>query len=186
MTHCSVNDILHPAQKGCARNQLDCTDHLLLNSRIWYQVKANNRFLSVAWLDYRKAYDSVPHNWLLFCLQLFRFHPVIVQCIAHLMPLWSTIPFCSQGTISYFCLLWNISILLLFVVEYFCYSPLLFCIVLTPLSLLLDHLDGYHTRVAGQLDHLLYMDDLKLNTLGQTHIWRPCCVLFICFQLMWV
>ena len=66
MTHCTVNDILHPAQKGCARNQLGCTDHLLLNSRIWHQVKTNNHSLSVVWLDYRKAYDSVPHNWILF------------------------------------------------------------------------------------------------------------------------
>ena len=41
-------------------------------------------------------------------------------------------------------------------------SPLLLCITLTLLSLLLDHLDGYHTNVADQLNHLLYMDGLKL------------------------
>ena len=49
-------------------------------------------------------------------------------------------------------------------------SPLLFCITLTPLSLLLDHLDGYHTKVAGQLNHLLYMDDLKLFTGSDRHL----------------
>ena len=49
-------------------------------------------------------------------------------------------------------------------------SPLLFCIVLTPLSLLLDHLDGYHTRVTGQLNYLLYMNDLKLYAGSDTHL----------------
>ena len=60
--HCDINNILHPAQKGCARGQFGCTDHLLLNSQIWHQVKSKNRSLSIAWLDYRKAFDSVPHN----------------------------------------------------------------------------------------------------------------------------
>jgi len=41
-------------------------------------------------------------------------------------------------------------------------SSLLFCIALNPLSLLLDPLAGYQMRAAGQLNHLLYMDDLKL------------------------
>jgi len=70
--HFQVNSLLHPAQKGCARGQLGCVDHLLLNNRIWHQVKSKNRSLSVSWLDYKKAYDSVPHNWIVWCLHLFR------------------------------------------------------------------------------------------------------------------
>ena len=42
MSHCVVNNVLHPTQKGCARGQLGCVDHLLLNSRIWHQVKSKN------------------------------------------------------------------------------------------------------------------------------------------------
>ena len=49
-------------------------------------------------------------------------------------------------------------------------SPLLFCITLTPLSLLLDHPDGYNTKVTGRLSHLLYMDDLKLYAGLDTHL----------------
>jgi len=81
LRHCVVNNVLHPAQKGCARGEFGCIDHLLLNSHIWKQVKSKNRSLSVAWLDYKKAYDSVPHNWIICCLQLFRFHTTIVKCI---------------------------------------------------------------------------------------------------------
>ena len=85
-----VNDLLHPAQKGCARDQLDYVDHLLLNNRIWHQVKSKNRSLSISCLDYKKAYDSVPHNWIVWCLQLFRVHPALIHCIHHLLSLWST------------------------------------------------------------------------------------------------
>jgi len=46
--------------------------------------------VSIAWLDYKKAYDSVPHNWVDCCLQLFHFHPIISQCIHQLMSLWHT------------------------------------------------------------------------------------------------
>ena len=41
-------------------------------------------------------------------------------------------------------------------------SPLLFCLVLNPLSYLLDSLDGYRISSELRLTHLLYMDDLKL------------------------
>ena len=93
MSHCVVNNVLHLAQKGCARGQLSCVDHLLLNSCIWHQVKSKNRSLAVAWLDYKKAYDSVPHNWIIQCLKMFHFHPTIVNCIERLLPLWSSTMF---------------------------------------------------------------------------------------------
>ena len=32
LRHCAVNNVLHPTQKGCARGEPGCTDHLLLNS----------------------------------------------------------------------------------------------------------------------------------------------------------
>lgn len=32
--------------------------------------KSKHKNLSMAWVDYQKAYDSVPHSWLIQCLQL--------------------------------------------------------------------------------------------------------------------
>ena len=76
--HCAANNILHPAQKGCARSQLGCTDHLLLNSRLWHQVKSKNRSMSIRGWTIEKLM-TVPHNWILYCLRLFQFHPTVVQ-----------------------------------------------------------------------------------------------------------
>ena len=33
--HCEANQLIHSAQKGCAKGQYGCTDHLLLSNRVW-------------------------------------------------------------------------------------------------------------------------------------------------------
>ena len=83
----------------------------------------------------------------MFCLKLFQFHPVIVACIAHLLPLWRTTlylntPGCSLRKLS-------VASVRCGIFQGDTLSPLLFCIILTPLSLLLDRFDGYNAKVAG-------------------------------------
>ena len=41
-------------------------------------------------------------------------------------------------------------------------SPLLFCLVLNPLSLLVDDFSSYQATATRQINHLLYMDNPKL------------------------
>lgn len=157
--HCEVYGILNLAQKGCSRGHFGCTDHLLLTNRLWHQVKSKSRSMSIAWLDYKKAYDFVPHNWILYCLQLYQFDPVVVQCIENLLALWCTTLYLQMPNsdpikllgVSVKCGIFQGDTL----------SPLLFCIALNPLSTLLDTLPGYEVTFDQQLTHLLYMDDLK-------------------------
>ena len=138
--HCESHQLIHPAQKGCSRGQYGCIDHLLLTNSVWHQVCINHRCMSVAWIDYRKAYDSVPHNWLLQCLCLFGFPSVLVNCLERLFPLWRTTLFLQMpstapqqlATMSVRCGIFQGDTL----------SPLLFCLSLNPLSHLLDTLKG--------------------------------------------
>jgi len=58
------NSILPQEQKGCKRNSYGCKDQLLINKMILENCKKKNRNLSTAWIDYRKAFDSVPHDWI--------------------------------------------------------------------------------------------------------------------------
>jgi len=116
--------------------------------------------MSVAWLDYKKAYDSVPHNWIVHCLKLSQFHPTIIACIEKLVTLWKTTLYLQMpdsdvtklSSVSIKCGIFQGDTL----------SPLLFCIALNPLSLLLDHFAGYQVTSNKTMNHLLYMDDLKL------------------------
>ena len=35
------------------------------------EVKSKNKNLAMAWIDYNKAHDMVPHLWIIECLDLF-------------------------------------------------------------------------------------------------------------------
>jgi len=102
----------------------------------------------------------VPHNWIVFCLKLFQVHSVFTECIESLVSLWKTTLYLQLpnkgvtklSSVSVNCGIFQGDTL----------SPLLFCIALTPLSLLLDCLSGYQATPDKCINHLLYMDDLKL------------------------
>ena len=47
-----------------------CADELLINKTVCEEVKQHRRNLCTVWLDYKKAYDSVPHEWILTSLRL--------------------------------------------------------------------------------------------------------------------
>jgi len=143
-------------RKGALGSQYGCIDHLLLMNSVWQQVKSKYRSLVVAWIDYRKAYNLVPHNWLLECLHLFQFPPVLVSCLERLLPLWRTTLFLqlpgSDADVSVKCVIFQGDTV----------SPLLFCLALNPLSYLLDNLKGYKISAVTNLTHLMYMDNIKL------------------------
>ena len=43
------------------------------------------------WVDYKKAYDSVPHAWILVCLELYKCSPTLVQFLRLSMKQWKTV-----------------------------------------------------------------------------------------------
>ena len=54
------------------------------------EVVSNKRNLVTVWLDYKKAFDSVPHSWILESLKLAKVTDVIIQAISQLMLKWRT------------------------------------------------------------------------------------------------
>ena len=48
------------------------------------------RSLSTAWIDYRKACDSVSHSWILKALGNYKVLPVIINFLKNSMKLWNT------------------------------------------------------------------------------------------------
>ncbi len=51
-------------QKGGRKGSYGCKEILLLNKVILNDVKKRKHNLNMAWIDYQKAIDSVPHDWL--------------------------------------------------------------------------------------------------------------------------
>ena len=63
--------ILPYKQKGCRRKSRGTKDQLLIDKAILKDCKRRKTNLAMAWVDYRKAYDFVPHIWIVECMELF-------------------------------------------------------------------------------------------------------------------
>jgi hypothetical protein len=163
--HLMQQDMLEHQQKGCIRNTLGTKDQLLLNKTILENCKKRNSNLSMAWIDYKKAFDSVPHSWLVQSMQLYKISPNIIQFMKTTMPNWKTqINLRHENGVM---IIENVKIKR-GIFQGDSLSPLLFCLAVDPLSKILNasktgyNMYGRKRENKNIINHLLYMDDLKL------------------------
>ena len=57
---------------------------------IYEEVTQAHKNLVTVWLDYQKAFDSVPHSWIIESLELAKVPPAIIKAIEQLMYKWKT------------------------------------------------------------------------------------------------
>ena len=69
-SHLEKEAIMTPEQRGRKKDCYGCKDQLMINNTILDNCKKKKKNLSTAWIDYKKAFDSVPHSWILKCLQM--------------------------------------------------------------------------------------------------------------------
>ena len=63
--------ILPEEQKGCKRGSCGTKDQLLIDKMVLKDCKKRHTNLSIAWIDFRKAYDLVPHGRVNECMEMF-------------------------------------------------------------------------------------------------------------------
>ena len=160
-------------QRGCKTGVSGCRDNLLIDRCICQDAVYYKRNLSMAWLDYTKAFDSTSHELIILLLKRLRIHPNIVRCIEELMPLWRTRFVMQMGKRKIYTRLIQF---LRGVYQGDTLSPLLFCISLLPLSVVLRQSQGYMcgppNRRTHKVTHLFYLDDLKLYASGEVQLQR--------------
>jgi hypothetical protein len=162
--HLEINQLLAEEQKRCIKNSQGCKEQLIVDSIIMEQAHKDNRSLYIAYIDYRKAIDSVPHNWLIRVLEIYKIDPMIINSLQQSMKKWTTLlrvkvnndqitsdPIRIQRGIY----------------QGESFSPLWFCPALNPLFCLLNRKNyGFGINSNNQemqrLTHLLCMDDIKL------------------------
>ena len=88
--HLENESIMTPEQRGGNKDCYGCKDQLMINNAILKNCKAKKKNVSTAWIDYEKAFDSVPHSWILRCLQMYKIHPVLIEFIEQSMKQWKT------------------------------------------------------------------------------------------------
>ena len=79
-----------PEQRRRKKDCYGCKDQLMINNAILGNCKKRTKNLSTAWIDYKKAFDIVPHSWILKCLQMYKMHPVLITFIEQCMSQWKT------------------------------------------------------------------------------------------------
>ena len=84
-SHLEKEAIMTPEQRGGKKDCYGCRDQLMINNAILENCKKRKKNLSTAWIDYKKAFDSVPHSWILKCLQMYKIHPVLITFIEESM-----------------------------------------------------------------------------------------------------
>ena len=62
--------ILPDEQKGCNRKTRGTKDQLLIDKVVLKDCKRRHNNLAMAGINYRKAYDMIPHSWIRECLKL--------------------------------------------------------------------------------------------------------------------
>ena len=67
---------------------MDC---LLLDQTIGLDAKITGKPLSVAWIDYEKAYDRVPHKWVMKVLKSIKCPGWIRRSIELFSKHWTTV-----------------------------------------------------------------------------------------------
>ena len=58
-------------KKKYRRGSCETKDPLLIDKTVLKDCKKRHTNLSMAWIDYKKAYDVVLHSWINECMELF-------------------------------------------------------------------------------------------------------------------
>ena len=69
--HLDQEKLLPQEQKACGKGSRGTNYLLYIDRAVIKEVKSRNINLAIAWIDYKKAYDMVPHLWIIECLDLF-------------------------------------------------------------------------------------------------------------------
>ena len=129
---------------------------------IYEEVTQSRRNLMTVWLDHKKAFDSVPHSWIIEALKLAGIPSVVIRNIEMLMRKWRTKMYMHGKDQSF-----ETDVINYFkgILQGDTLSLILFILSVNPLSLLLQKQEGYQIgkdKRETNISHLFFVDDLKL------------------------
>ena len=157
--------ILPDEQKGGRKRSRGTKDQLLIDKTVLKDCKMRKTNLAMAWIDYKKAYDMVPHSWIIECLELFGIAENVRKFMSDSMRSWK-LELTSSGES-----LGDVHIQR-GIFQGDSLSPLLFVLCIIPLTLTLRKVAAFYEwgNKEFRINHLLFMDDLKLFAKNQDQI----------------
>ena len=96
--HLDQEKLLPEEQKGCRKGSRGTNDLLYIDQAVIKEVKSGDKNLAMVCIDYKKAYDMVPHLWIIECLDLFGVAENIKSLLVNSMEKWK-IMLCSGNSV---------------------------------------------------------------------------------------
>ena len=63
-------NLMSKEQKGCCTGTNGCKDQLLISRAILQECNSSKKNVCMTRIDYQKAFDCVPHSWIIKSLEL--------------------------------------------------------------------------------------------------------------------
>ena len=155
--HLDENKLMPVEQTSGRKGSRGTKDQLLIEKMVIQYCKRRLTGLGVAWVDYKKAYDMIPHSWIETTLEMFGVADNVRNLGKESTQKWNT-ELTTGGRI-----LGNVKIRH-GIFQGDSLSPLLFVIAMIPLNLILREVKIAYDlgKGNGELNHRLFMVDLKL------------------------
>jgi len=83
--HLNQHDILAYEQKGSRSGCRGTKDQLLIDKVLTADSKRRKTNLAMGWIDYKKAYDTVPHSWIIQSMELHKIDHKIINLVQQSM-----------------------------------------------------------------------------------------------------
>ena len=147
--HLENKMLLSEEQKGTG-------DLLFIDKIILREVQIRKKDLAVAWIDYKKTYDIVPHSWIVECLGMVGVSEKIKHFWSESMKAWRLDLTCNNQTLGGVDVkqgrLQGDSL-----------SSLSFVLCLIPLTVVLHKSESAYRFLSNKkkINHLLFIDFLK-------------------------
>jgi hypothetical protein len=160
--------ILAKEQRALQKGVWGCTHALILDQTLIADSQNQKQNpISVGWIDYAKAFDSVPHAYIQWLFKVMQVPKPLRKFLEGLMKSWKVKYEAKSpgGKIE------SSSFLRIRsgVLQGDSFSPLLFCLAMVPISHALNNTNSGYKTASGKLmkmqltlTHQFYMDDLKL------------------------
>jgi hypothetical protein len=72
-------NLMSKEQKMCCRGSKGCKDQLVTSKAILQECKRRKKNLCMTWIDYQKAFDRVPHSWIIKSLEIIGINSKIIS-----------------------------------------------------------------------------------------------------------
>ena len=144
--HLETYNLLEEEQRGARTKCSGIMDNLMIDIMVCRDSRNGSRNLSMAWIDVRKAFDSVSHA---------------CRTVARLRESWNTkiTARTKEGYETSDVIRFNKGL-----PQGDALCPRLFTLCLNPISWKLKASEGYKLSrpLSGKITHLLYLDDMKI------------------------